>query len=179
LLTLTQEINTLNSLSQNLTSKKISQSSHVEVLEAVQSAKYSLTSAIMSTEGTSTLPNIEYIAPNQKSGWGETATCMGVKRAHAPKQKCLPEERGMTAQAISITNRKCHCTYSDPYTGGKHLGKRAKPDVLSAKANRHACACVPPFAMAPAVTSTCHAPTAMAVVPPPSPSVPDLVCMCL
>jgi hypothetical protein len=68
LLTLTQEINALNSLSQNLASKKISQLSHTEVLEAVRSAKYSLTSAIASTEGTSTLPNIEYIAPNQKSG---------------------------------------------------------------------------------------------------------------
>jgi hypothetical protein len=179
LLTLTQEINALNSLSQNLASKKISQSSHTEVLEAIWSAKYSLTLAIASTEGTSTLPNIEYIAPNQKSGWGETATCMGIKCACTPKpkQKCLPKERGMTAWAIGIANRKRHHTYSDPYAGGERLGKWAKPNALSAEANRHAHVCVPPFAMAPAVTSTSHAPTAMAVVPPPSPSAPDLVHM--
>jgi hypothetical protein len=169
----------LNSLSQNLTSKKISQSSHTEVLEAVQSAKYSLTSVIVSTEGTSTLPNIEYIVPNQKSSWGETAMCMGIKCARAPKQKCLPKECRMIAWAIGIANRKHCCTYSDPYAGGKCSGKWAKPDVLSAKANRHACACVPPFATAPTVASTHHTPTAMAVVPPPSPSAPDLVHTCL
>jgi hypothetical protein len=83
----------------------------------------------------------------------------------------------MTAQAIGVANGKCHHTYSDPYAGGEHSGKWAKPDALSAEANRHAHVCVPPFAMAPAVTLMSHAPTAMAVVPPASPSAPDLAHM--
>jgi hypothetical protein len=56
----------INSLSQNLTSKNISQSSYNAVLKAIQSAKYSLTAAIapLAMEGTSTLLDKENITPN-------------------------------------------------------------------------------------------------------------------
>jgi hypothetical protein len=129
-------------------SKNISQSA---VLEAICSAKYSLMAAIASAKGTSALPDKETLASNQKSGWGETAMHMGVKRA--PKRKCLPKECGLTEQAISIPNGKHHHN-SDPYTGGEQSGKRAKPDALSAEANRHAHVCVPPSATAPTFSST-------------------------
>jgi hypothetical protein len=149
---LTQEI---SSLSTNLTSASmnISQSSHAALIDAARSFKYSLTAAIASTEGTSALPDKENIAPNQKSGWGETARLMGVKRA--PRRKCLPEERGMTERAVSAVNRKRSRIDSDPYAGGERSGKRAKPDALSAEANRRARAnaCVPSSATAPALAS--------------------------
>ena len=57
--------------------------------------------------------------------------------------------------AIGITNQKHHCTNSNPYAGSKHLGKQAKLDMLSANANRHAHAYVPPSATVPAFPSTC------------------------
>ena len=103
-------------------------------------------------KGTSAFPNKEILAPNQKSGWDETATCMGIKSA--PKRKCLPEERGLTEQAISVANQKCRHANSDPYAGGEHSGKRAKPDALSADANRHAHAYVPPSTTVPTFPST-------------------------
>jgi hypothetical protein len=151
---LSQEI---NSLSQNLASasKNISRSSYMAVLEAIHSAKYSLTAAVTSAEGTSTLPDKETLVPNQKSGWGETATHMGVKHAPKPKQKCLPEEHRLMEQAISVPNRKRQHN-SDPYAGGEQSGKRAKPDALSTKANRHARACVPPSATAPTSSTSQH-----------------------
>ena len=69
-------------LSQQLTSDdQIDQSAPPPaVLEAIRSAKYTLTAAIASTQGTSALPHKDHIAPNQKS-WTETAERMGVKRA--------------------------------------------------------------------------------------------------
>jgi hypothetical protein len=141
----------------------------VAVLEAIRSAKYSLTAAVASAEGTSALPDKENLVPNQKSGWGETATHMGVK--HAPKRKCLPEECRLTERAIGVPNRKRHRN-SDPYVGGERSGKRAKPDALSAEANRHACACVPPSAIAPTSSSTPRAPTEMARYAPQSHNTP-------
>jgi hypothetical protein len=49
------------------------------VMEAVHSAKYSLTVAITSMEGASmSLPHKDVIAPNQHS-WPETAERMGVR----------------------------------------------------------------------------------------------------
>jgi len=134
--TLPKEILTLMrkiiSLSQNLATKKINQSHYPAVLEAIWSAEYSLMVANMSAEGTSTLPDKEFIAPNQKS-WSKTATHMGIKQPL--KQKCLPEEHGLTEQAIGVTSRCCH-TNNDPYGMGQHSGMWAKPDTLSTDANK-------------------------------------------
>jgi len=141
ILTLTREI---ISLSQNLTTKKIDQSHYPAVIEAIRSTKYSLTVADASAEGTSALPDKEFIVPNQNS-WSETAARMGVKRP--PKQKCLPEERRLTEQAIGVTSRH-HRTNNDPYGTGQHSGTQAKPDALSADANRRAQG-IPPPATAP------------------------------
>jgi len=132
-------------LSQNLTTKKIDQSHYPAVIEAIQSAKYSLMVANVSAEGTSALPDKEFIVPNQKS-WSETAAHMGVKRP--PKRKCLPKEHGLTEQAISITSRHCH-TNNDPYSVRQCSGMWAKPDMLSTDANRCAQG-IPPPATTPA-----------------------------
>ena len=48
------------------------------IFDAVRLANYSLDSAIASMGGTSSLPDKDYIAPNQKS-WPETAEHMGTK----------------------------------------------------------------------------------------------------
>jgi hypothetical protein len=129
--TLLEEILTLTCkiilLSQNLTSKKIDQSYYLVVIEALWSTKYSLMVADTSVQGTSALPDKELIPPNQNS-WSKTAVHMGVNRPL--KQKCLPEEHGLTEWAIGITNRH-HCTHNDPYGVGEHSGTQAKPDVLS------------------------------------------------
>jgi hypothetical protein len=138
---LTQDI---AALSQTLASK----SSSSAILEAARSAKYTLTAAIASTEGSSALPEKDFIAPNQKS-WTETAERMGVKRG-ARRRKCLPEERGITAQSIGAAKGKRRRVHSDPYAGGERSGKRAKPDATSAAANACARACAaPPSATAP------------------------------
>jgi hypothetical protein len=151
---LTQEI---AALSHSLASKTSSSAT----LEAARSAKYTLTAAIASTEGSNALPEKDVIAPNQKS-WTETAERMGVKRS-APKRKCLPEERGMTAQSIGVAKGKRRRVHIDPYAGGERSGKRAKPDATSAAANARARACaIPPSATAP----TRSAP------PPPSATAP-------
>jgi len=147
--TLLEEILTLMHeiilLSQNLATKKIDQSHYPAVIEAIRSAKYSLMVADASAEGTSALLDKEFIAPNQNS-WSKTATCMGIKQPL--KQKCLPEEHGLTEQAIGITSRHHH-TNNDPYGAGQHSGTWAKPDVLSTDANRHAQG-IPPPATTPA-----------------------------
>ena len=114
------------------------------------------------------MPEKDFIAPNQKS-WTETAERMGVKRG-AAKRKCLPEERGITAQSIGVAKGKRRRVHNDPYAGGERSGKRAKPGATSAAANAHARACaIPPSATAP-TPSACPeilvAPSAMA--PPPS-----------
>jgi hypothetical protein len=57
-------------------------------------------SIISSTQESSALPNKDLIAPNQKT-WTETAARMGVKRV--PKQKQLPEGRGLTERCIGVT----------------------------------------------------------------------------
>src|SRR6266851_2953500 len=136
--TLTHDI---AALSHTLASK----SSSSAVLEAARSAKYTLTVAIASIQGSNALPEKDIVAPNQKS-WTETAKWMGVKRG-APKRKCLPEERGITAQSIGAAKGKRHRVHSDPYAGGKRSGKRAKPDVTSAAANARACTCAVPPSM--------------------------------
>jgi hypothetical protein len=55
------------SLSQILTTKKIDQSHYPVVIEALRSAKYSLAVANTSAQGTSALPDMEFIPPNQNS----------------------------------------------------------------------------------------------------------------
>jgi hypothetical protein len=115
------------SLSQILTTKKIDQSHYLAVIEALWSTKYSLTVADTSAQGTSTLPDTEFILPNQNS-WSKTSVHMGVK--WPPKWKCLSEECGLTEWAIGITSR-CHCTHNNPYSAGKCLETWAKPNMLS------------------------------------------------
>jgi hypothetical protein len=137
----------LISLSQNLACKKIGRSHLPVFIETLRTAKYTLTAADASAEGTSALPDRESVAPNQKS-WGETAARMGVKRP--PKRKRLPEERGLTERAIGVTKGRRRTNNNNPYGGGERSGKRAKSDALSAEANRRARGCVPPSATAPA-----------------------------
>jgi len=73
----------------------------------------------------------------------ETAEQMGVKHG-TPKQKCLSEDSGTTAQSISVTKGKRCWVHSDPYTGGKRSGKHAKPDATSATVNACAHTCAMP-----------------------------------
>jgi hypothetical protein len=161
-------------LSQQLTSDdQIDQSAPPPaVLEAIRSAKYTLSAAIASTQGTSALPHKDQIAPNQKS-WTETAERMGVKRAPKRKRQRLPEERGLTEQSIGVAKGKRRRVHEDPYAGGERSGKRAKPDALSAAANalaRASASTVAP-AVAPAsasqpITTRAHASTVVPALPP-------------
>jgi hypothetical protein len=95
----------------------VSKSASSAILEAARSAKYTLTAAIASVQGATALPEKDVITPNQKS-WTETAEWMGVKRG-APKRKCLPEERGMTAQSFGVAKGKRRRVHNDPYVGGE------------------------------------------------------------
>jgi hypothetical protein len=64
------------------------------VIEAVHSAKYSLTAAITSMKGASILlSHKNVIAPNQHS-WPKMAEWMGIK--WVSKRKWLPKEHGLT-----------------------------------------------------------------------------------
>ena len=158
-------------LSQQLTSDDLIDQSAPPpaVLEAIRSAKYTLTAAIASAQGTSTLPHKDHIAPNQKS-WAEMAERMGVKRAPKRKRQRLPEERGVTEQSISAAKGKRCRVHEDPYAGGERSGKCVKPDVLSAAANARARtsastivpAVVPASASQP-ITTRAHASTSTAV----------------
>ena len=117
------------------------QAAPLAVLEAAQSAKYGLMSAISSTHESGALPNKDNIVPNQKT-WMETAAQMGVKGA--PKRKQLPEECGLTKHCIGATKGKRHHIHSDLYARGERLGKRANPNTLSTVATADACAHKPP-----------------------------------
>ncbi|KAI0246054.1 hypothetical protein BJV78DRAFT_1286809 [Lactifluus subvellereus] len=138
--TLTQDIRILS----NQLTSKIGQSSAPSpaVLEAVQSAKYTLTAAIASSQGTSALPHKNFIVPNQKS-WMETAKWMGVKKA--PKCQCLPEEHGLTERSIGVAKtKKRRRVHNDPYAG----------------ANVSACACASTSTVAPALV---HMPASQSI----------------
>src|SRR6267142_3320850 len=63
------------------------------IVEAFRTLKHSLTAAIASRQGTSTLPDKEKIPPNQKT-WQETAQQMGVQHTCARKQ--LPHQQKST-----------------------------------------------------------------------------------
>ena len=129
----------VNTLSNKLMSEGSDQSAPSPVaVEAVRSAKASLTAAVASVQGSSPLPHREMIAPNQHS-WTETAERMGVQ-----KRRRLPEEAGLTQKAIGVAKGKRRRVYTDPYAGGERPGKLAKPDAVSAAANQKARA--PPLA---------------------------------
>jgi hypothetical protein len=98
---LTQDI---TDLLHRLVSEQTNQSApSPAILEAVRSAKFSLTAAIASAQGTSAIPDKEVITPNQKT-WTEMAVRMGVKKA--PKRKQLPEECRLTERSIGIAKGK-------------------------------------------------------------------------
>ncbi|KAH9163689.1 hypothetical protein EDB89DRAFT_1912548 [Lactarius sanguifluus] len=136
----------INRLSHKLIAEDDQSTPSQAVVEAVRSAKASLTTAIASVAGASPLPHKERIAPNQHS-WMETAESMGVKRA--VKRHRLPEEVGLTEKTIGAAKGKRHRVYTDPYAGGERPGKLAKPDALSEAANQKARACTPPLASQP------------------------------
>lgn len=129
---LVQDVNTL---SHRLISDRTNdQALSPAVVEAVRSAKASLTTAIASVNGSSALPTKKRIAPNQHS-WTETARAMGVKRV---AKRRLPEEVGLTEKAIGPAKGKRRRVYTDPYAGGERPGRLAKPDAVSASANQQA-----------------------------------------
>jgi len=118
------------SLSQALTSRQ--GDPNPAVIEAFRSAKYSLTTAIASLDGRSTLPEMDIIASNQRS-WPEIAERMGAKKV--PRPRCLPNERGLTERSLGAIKGKRKRLYNDPYAGGERSDKRAKRDALSQAGN--------------------------------------------
>ena len=142
----------MQSLSQALTSRQ-GEDPNPAVLEAFQSAKYSLTTAITSIDGKGALPEKDVIAPNQRS-WPETSKRMGAKKV--PRRR--PDERGLTERSIGAVKGKRKRLHNDPYAGGERSGKRAKRDALSQAsqaANAHA-----------------PAPSPLSAPPAPSPDAP-------
>ena len=128
LFTLSQKINSKNAVKPG-------------VIEAVRSAKYSLTAAAALMEGDDALPEKDIIAPNQRS-WPETAERMGAKKI--PRRRCLPIERGLTERSIGVVKGKRKRLHNDPYAGGERSGKRAKSDANSQAANASARVPAPP-----------------------------------
>ena len=151
----------------------LSDESALAVMKAFRSAKYSLTAAIATAQGSHALPNREVSPPNQNS-WTETAERMGCKRA--PKRR-LPGEHGLTERSIGAPKGKRKCLYTDPYAGGERSGKRAKPDALSAEANARArapqflppCTALPFPSLLPPAPSFASTPDTIACAPGPSP----------
>lgn len=136
------------------------------VVEAVRSAKASLSAAIASVNGSSPLPHRERIAPNQHS-WTETAESMGVRRT-AAKRRRLPEDVGLTEKTIGSAKGKRRRVYTDPYAGGERPGRLARSDAVSATANQKARACAPPPARVPLAYAfpTASQPTPARTLPP-------------
>ncbi|KAF8256798.1 hypothetical protein EI94DRAFT_1710188 [Lactarius quietus] len=161
----------VNVLSNQLISSQSAPSQ--DAMEAVRSARASLTAAVASVKGSSSspLPLRENIAPNQHS-WTETSERMGAKKT--VKRRRLPEDNrlaeNMTDKAIGIARGKCRLVYTDPYAGGERPGRLAKPDAVLAAANRKAHACAEPLASQPTPAPTLP-PT---FVPPPPTSQPNL-----
>jgi hypothetical protein len=123
-------------LSQKLLLDHTDQLTAPAFLQAARLARYTLTAALASLQGSSSLPDKDVIAPNQKNSWAETAERMGAKKA-SKKHKRLAdaEEHGLTEQCIGATKGKRHCLHNDPYARGERSGKHAKPNVRSAAAN--------------------------------------------
>jgi hypothetical protein len=101
------------------------------MVEATCSTNYSLLAVNASIQGTHALLEKDIITPNQKT-WPETAVWMGIKPPRM--QKCLPEERGVTAKSIGVAKSKKQ-KHTEPYG---EQAKHAKPDAMSAKVNEHA-----------------------------------------
>ena len=128
-------------LSQALTSRHVD-ITNLAVIEAFQSVKYSLATAIASMEGERALPKKDVIVPNQRS-WPKTAKRMGAR--NAPRHWCLPDEQGLTECSVGAIKGKRKCLHEDPYAGGEHLGKHTKLDARSQAANARMCMDVPPL----------------------------------
>ncbi|KAH9164635.1 hypothetical protein EDB89DRAFT_2077827 [Lactarius sanguifluus] len=149
-------IQDVNALSHKLVSEGTNQLAPLQAaLEAVQSAKASLTVTIASAHGSCPLPQEERIASNQHS-WMETAESMGAKRV--VKCRKVPEDPRLTEEAIGAAKGKRHQVYTDPYAGGERPGRLAKADAVSPAANQKARACAPPPASQP-ILAYAHLPT--------------------
>ena len=81
------------------------------IIEAFQSAKYSLTMVITSLEERSALSEKDIIAPNQRF-WPETAQQMDAKKA---LRHLLANKHGLTEHSLSAVKSKCKCLYNGPY----------------------------------------------------------------
>jgi len=127
-------------------------------LDDLKSVKYSLSTAIASANRSWALPEKDDFNPNKKT-WAETAERMGAQKA--PKRKPSPASGNTTEKCIGAVKGKRR-KYSDPYAAGERLGKRAKPDVVSATANECACATVPAPPCATALSPACATPSAAA-----------------
>jgi len=101
-------------------------------LKALKGVKYSLSMAIALANGSRVLPEKDVFHHNRNT-WAETAGCMGAGKA--PKRKPGPTGANTSTERISPVKGKRSCKYSDPYAAGERLGKRAKPDAVSAAAN--------------------------------------------
>ncbi|KAI9434064.1 hypothetical protein H4582DRAFT_2081386 [Lactarius indigo] len=94
----------INRLSHKLIANDTDQSTPSQaIVEAVRSAKVSLSAVITSVTGANSLPHKERIAPNQHS-WTETAERMGIKKT--VKRRRLPEEVGLTEKTIGAAKGK-------------------------------------------------------------------------
>ena len=137
-----------------------------ELVKSVHSVRSHL-SVVASATGDSQLPEKEAIAPNQLS-WPETAKRMGVKWGGKRKGKV---NGALSAQLIGELNRKRNRTDQDPYGGGEHSGKRARPDARSVVANTRARAAAEPAkepAPVPPLPASAPLPSLPASAPPPS-----------
>ncbi len=81
------------------------------------------------------LPKRDRLSPNRNL-WLETSSNMHVrispKRRQRSAASILPSS---TAQHIGATGKRKLNVYTDPYSGGEQLGKRAKPDAVSVVTN--------------------------------------------
>ncbi|KAH9163687.1 hypothetical protein EDB89DRAFT_1912546 [Lactarius sanguifluus] len=149
-------IQDVNVLSHKLVSEGTNQLAPSQAaLEAVRSAKASLTVTIASANSSCPLPQEERIASNQHS-WMETTESMGAKRV--VKRRKVPEDPRPTEEAIGTAKGKRRRVYTDPYAGGERPGRLAKADAVSPAANQKACACTPPPASQP-ILAYAHLPT--------------------
>jgi hypothetical protein len=110
-----------------------------DLVKSVRSVRSHLSVVVSATSG-GQLPKKEAIAPNQLS-WPETAKRMGAKQGRKRQGKV---NSALSAQLISEVNRKRKCTDQDPYSGGEHSGKCAKPDARLVVANTQARATAEP-----------------------------------
>ena len=110
-------------------------------LQALRSVKHSLNTAIASATGCQPLPQRDNFNPTEKI-WPITLRTMGARKS--PKQKPGPAIGNTTEQSIGAIKGKHHNDSDpDPYAAGERLGKRAKPNAVSAATNERARATVP------------------------------------